>query len=80
VFALGLIGSSFMELPIAHKTLLRWVVALIIGVKALEKVVAADKEEKVVAIDKELAQRVWIIEPQEVSTSPATVVLLRVDT
>jgi hypothetical protein len=44
VFAFILVGDSFMEFPIAYEALLRWVVALIIGVKALEKVVAAIKE------------------------------------
>jgi hypothetical protein len=44
VFALILIGDSLAELSIAHEAFLRWVMDLIIGVKALEKVVAAAKE------------------------------------
>jgi hypothetical protein len=66
VFAFILVGDSFMEFPIAYEALLRWVVALIIGVKALEKVVAAVKE---------LVQSPRVVEPGEVSTSPTTVVL-----
>jgi hypothetical protein len=70
VFALILIRDSFAELLVAHKELLRRVVALV-GVKSLEKVVAAAEE---------LAQSVQVVELEEVSTSPATVVLLGVDT
>jgi hypothetical protein len=70
VFALILIGDSLAELSIAHEAFLRWVMALIIGVKALEKVVAATKE---------LAQSPWVVAPREVSTSPVTAVLLRDD-
>jgi hypothetical protein len=44
VFALILIGDSFVELPIAHEALSRWVMALVVEVKTLEKVVAAKKE------------------------------------
>jgi hypothetical protein len=44
VFALILIEGSFVEFPIAHEALLRWVVTLVIRVKTLEKVVAAEKE------------------------------------
>jgi hypothetical protein len=33
-----------MELPIAHEALSRWVMALVVGVKTLEKIVAAEKE------------------------------------
>jgi hypothetical protein len=54
VFALILVGGSLAELPIAHKAFSRRVMALVIGVKALEKVVAAVKE---------LAQSPWVIEP-----------------
>jgi hypothetical protein len=69
VFALILIGGSFMELPIIDKALSRWVMALIIRVKALKKVVVAAKE---------LAQSARVVEPGEVSTSPAVAVLLGV--
>jgi hypothetical protein len=44
VFALILIRGSFAEFPIAHEALSRWVVTLIVSVKTLEKVVAAEKE------------------------------------
>jgi hypothetical protein len=44
VFALVLVGGSFVELPITHEALSRWVMALIVGVKTLEKVVATKKE------------------------------------
>jgi hypothetical protein len=44
--------------------------ALIVGVKALEKVVA---------VVKELAQSLRVVEPGEVSTSPTAAVLLGVD-
>jgi hypothetical protein len=44
--------------------------ALIIGVKALEQVIAANVE---------LAQSLWVTEPGEVSTSLVTSVLLEVD-
>jgi hypothetical protein len=44
VFTLVLIRDSLAELPITHEALSRWVIALIIGVKALEKVVAASGE------------------------------------
>jgi hypothetical protein len=70
VFALVLIGDSFTEAPIAHEALSRWVMALIVGVKALKKVVATAEE---------LAQSPQVIEPREVSTNPATTVLLRVN-
>jgi hypothetical protein len=70
VFTLILIGSSFVDLPIAHKTLSRRVVALVIRVKTLKQVVAATEE---------LAQSVWVIDPREVSTSLVTSVLLGVD-
>jgi hypothetical protein len=69
VFTLILIRGSFVELPIADKALSRWVMALIIRVKALKKVVVAAKE---------LAQSARVIEPREVSTSPAAAVLLGV--
>jgi hypothetical protein len=71
VFALVFVRSSFVELPIAHEALLRWVVALVVRVKSVEKVVAAAKE---------LAQSPWVIEPREISTSPTAAILLRVDT
>jgi hypothetical protein len=45
-------------------------VTLVIRVKPLEKVVAAEEE---------LAQSPWVIEPGEVSVSPAAIILLRVD-
>jgi hypothetical protein len=67
VFTLILVGGSFVELLITHKKLSRWVMALIVIVKTLKKVVVAEKE---------LAQSVWVVEPREVSTSLATVVLL----
>jgi hypothetical protein len=35
---------SCTEFPIAHEALSRWVMALIVGVKGLEKVVTAVKE------------------------------------
>jgi hypothetical protein len=66
VLALILVGGSFVEL-LTHKSLSRWVVALVVGVKTLEKEVA---------IVKELAQSVWVVEPREVSTSLATAILL----
>jgi hypothetical protein len=44
--------------------------ALIVGVKALKKVVATAEE---------LAQSPQVVEPREVSTNPATTVLLRVN-
>jgi hypothetical protein len=69
VFALILIRGSFVELPIVDKALSRWVMALIIRVKALKKVVVAAKE---------LAQSARVVEPEEVSTSLATAVLLGV--
>jgi hypothetical protein len=70
VFALVLVRGSFVKLLIAHEALSRWVVALVVGVKTLEKVVATEKE---------LAQSVRVIEPIKVSTSLATVVLLEVN-
>jgi hypothetical protein len=70
VFTLILVGDSLAELSITHKAFSRWVVTLIIGVKALDKVVAAVEEL-------ELSPRV--IEPEEVSTNPATAVLHGVD-
>jgi hypothetical protein len=70
VFTLILIGDSLAELSIAHKALSRRVVALVIGVKALEKVVVAIKE---------LAHSPCVVEPGEVSTSLATAVLLGAD-
>jgi hypothetical protein len=70
VFVLVLVRDSFVKLPVTHKAFSRWVVTLIIGVKALKKVVAAVEE---------LAQSPGVVEPGEVSSSPATVVLLRVD-
>jgi hypothetical protein len=70
VFALVFIRSSFAELPIAHKTLSRWGMALVVGVKALEQVVAAAEE---------LAQSPRVIEPGEVGTNLVTCVLLGVD-
>jgi hypothetical protein len=69
VFALILIGGFFAKLPIAHEALSRWVMALVAGVKVLKKVIATAKE---------LAQSLRVIEPREVSTSPAAVVLLGV--
>jgi hypothetical protein len=45
-------------------------VALVVGVEILEKVVATKKE---------LAQSPWVIEPGEISISPAALVLLGVD-
>jgi hypothetical protein len=66
VFAVILVGGSFVELPIAHKAILRWVMALIVGVKTLKKEVTAVKE---------LVQSVRVIEPGEVSTSPAAAVV-----
>jgi hypothetical protein len=45
-------------------------VALVSGVKTLEKVVAAEKE---------LAQSLRVIEPGEISISPAAIVFLGVD-
>jgi hypothetical protein len=68
VLALILVEGSYVEFPITHKALSRWVVALIIGVKTLEKEVAA--------INK-LAQSVWVLEPKEVSTSLAAAILVR---
>jgi hypothetical protein len=44
--------------------------ALIIRVEALEKVVAAAEE---------LAQRPRVVEPEKISTSPTTAILLGVD-
>jgi hypothetical protein len=70
VFALILVRGSFVEFPVAHKALSRWVMALVIGVKTLEKGVAAEKE---------LTQSLWVIEPREVSISLAAIVLLRVN-
>jgi hypothetical protein len=70
VFALILIGGSSVRFLIAHKALLRWVMALIVGVETLEKVVAAEKE---------LAQSPQVIEPGEISISPVAIVLLGVD-
>jgi hypothetical protein len=68
VFTLILVEGSYAEFPITHKALSRWVVALVIGVKTLEKEVAA--------INK-LAQSVWVLEPEEVSTSPPAAILIR---
>jgi hypothetical protein len=68
VFALILVEGSCAEFPITHKALSRWVVALVIRVKTLEKEVAA--------INK-LAQSIWVLEPEEVSTSPAAAVLVQ---
>jgi hypothetical protein len=62
--------DSLTELPITHKALSRWVIALLIRVKVLNEVVATAKE---------LAQSPLVVEPREVSTSPAVAVLLRVD-
>jgi hypothetical protein len=70
VFALILVGGSFAEIPIAHETLSRWVVALVVGVKTLEKVVATEKE---------FTQSLWVIEPGEISISQAAIILLEVD-
>jgi hypothetical protein len=70
VFALVFIRSSFAKLPIAHKTLSRRGMALVVGVKALEQVVAAAEE---------LAQSPQVIEPGEVGTNLVTCVLLGVD-
>jgi hypothetical protein len=70
VFTPILIGGSFTEFPIAHEALLRSVVALIVGVKTLKKIVAAEKE---------LAQSLRVIKPREISISPAAIVLLGVD-
>jgi hypothetical protein len=70
VFALIFIRSSFTELPIAHEALSRRVVALVVGVKALEQVVATAKE---------LAQSPRVTEPGQIGTSPVTAALLRVD-
>jgi hypothetical protein len=58
VFALILVRGSFAELPIAHKALSRWVVALVTGVKTLKKVVTAEKE---------LVQSLRVIGPREIS-------------
>jgi hypothetical protein len=44
VFTLILVGDSLMNLSITHEAFSRWVVTLIIRVKALEKVVAAVEE------------------------------------
>jgi hypothetical protein len=44
VFTLVLVEDSFVELPITHEAFSRWVVTLIIEVKALKKVVAAVEE------------------------------------
>jgi hypothetical protein len=71
VFALILVGRSLAELPIAHKALSRWVVALVVRVKTLEKVVTAKKE---------LAHSLRVIEPREISISPTAIILLEVDT
>jgi hypothetical protein len=68
VLALILVEGSYTEFPITHKALSRWVMALIIGVKTLKKEVAA--------INK-LAQSVWVLEPEEVSTSLAAAILVR---
>jgi hypothetical protein len=70
VFALVFVRNSFAELPITHEALSRWVVTLIIGIKALDKVVVAVKK---------LADSPRVIKPGEISTSPATAVLLRVN-
>jgi hypothetical protein len=70
VFFLVLVRGSFTELSIAHKALLRWVVALVVGVKTLEKEVAAVMEP---------AQSLRVVEPGQISTSPAHIVLLGVD-
>jgi hypothetical protein len=70
VFALILVGGSFVEFPIAHKALSRWVMALIIGLKTFKKEVVDEKE---------LTQSVRVVEPEKVRTSPATVILLGVD-
>jgi hypothetical protein len=70
VFALVLVGGSFTELPIAHEALSRWVRALVVGIKTLKKVVAAEKE---------LAQSLRVIKPEEISISPAAILLLGVD-
>jgi hypothetical protein len=70
VLALVFVRSSFMELPITHEALSRWVMALVVGLKTLKKVVAAVKE---------LAQDPRVVEPGEISTSPTTVVLLGAD-
>jgi hypothetical protein len=56
VFTVIVVGDSLMELPITHEALSRWVVALIIRVKALEKVVAAAEE---------LAQSPRVVEPEK---------------
>jgi hypothetical protein len=70
VFTLVFVRDSFMELLVAHKAFSRWLVTLLVGVTTLKKVVAAVKE---------LAESPWVVEPKEVSTSPTTAVLLRVD-
>jgi hypothetical protein len=44
VFTLILIRGAFVGFPITHEALSRWVVALVVGVKTLEKVVAPKKE------------------------------------
>jgi hypothetical protein len=70
VVTLILIGDSFVEFPIAYKALSRWVMALIIRVKALKMVVATIEE---------LAQSPRVVEPREFRTSLAAVILLEVD-
>jgi hypothetical protein len=70
VFTLILIRGSSMGFLIAYKALSRWVVALIVRVKTLEKVVA---------VKKELAQSPRVIKPREISISPVAIVLLKVD-
>jgi hypothetical protein len=44
VFALILVRGSLAKLSIAHEALSRRAMALVVGVKSLEKVVAATKE------------------------------------
>jgi hypothetical protein len=44
VFALILVGGSLAEIPITHEAFSSWVIVLIVGVEALEKVVATGKE------------------------------------
>jgi hypothetical protein len=67
VSTLILVGGSFVEFPIAHETLSRWIVTLVVRVKTIEKVVV---------VEKELAQSPRVVEPGEISIGPAAIVLL----
>jgi hypothetical protein len=70
-FTLIFIGGSFVDLPIAHEALSRWVMTPTIRVKTLVKVVVSARE---------LAPSPWVVKPGEVSISPDAIILLEVDT